>query len=848
MNAPSLAERLPLAWVVDAEGLAAVVTPSFDLVAGLALEPIDVQFQGEGARAALGEALRSLVSALPDGTTLHVLYRAETAVDAAVCAYAAQARGGEELSPLLRKAVEARAAFVGRKALRTVRLELYCSRGGQAASSLRPPLGMRFASRVDRWTEEQLALRCRALKTLRESLGAQLTGFGIRSQPLDASALRRSHLALLNPLAHLQRRLPQPLAGTLGPDVELATDAEALCFEDVVEHPRHLVFDGRLWRRTLTLKTLPESGTPYFAAEPLTALAASVEGQPEPFAFTLVTTLQVLPQGKAKFVLNAQHGLVEALRNAIPFLADRSVARAQADAAKERSIGTLFEELSELSSKLCTLSVSLAVDALSEEVLEQRTEAAKAAFAACGNSQLLSEEYAQLPAFLSLLPGAGPYTYRKRTCTSRNAADFLPVFAPWRGSARPTSLFQTPRGDLFQLDLFDANLATAHHGLVVADTGSGKSMSLGALTIDALAAGVDAVLIDNGGSWRTLTELFGGTHLDVDLQTSLNPFLEYARVALPDGSVDPEAIAQVGHLLELCVTDRSLAGFDKLQADLVSRAVRAAYAELKQRPAERPVLSHFRAALRKAGTSTEDAQAGEQLWRRLAMFCGDGNYAALLDRPSALRSDARLLTVDVQKVARDPILRSIALAALMEAVTHRAAQRKRRTLVEVDEAHEYLGTGDASERFLVSGYRQMRKHGVGMWCITQNFRDFLGCAAGPTIVDNAKWRLFLRHDGTHQPIIDYFRLSARTAEAFRKLSLRKGHYSDALVLVGNKVATVRLALDPFAYWLLTTDPQDRVLLEQGRQRNPSLSRAALLEALAARYPHGASDGARLRAA
>jgi len=151
-------------------------------------------------------------------------------------------------------------------------------------------------------------------------------------------------------------------------------------------------------------------------------------------------------------------------------------------------------------SKIVSLSVSLLLEAPTLEVLDAQTEAARAAFNALGNSELETEDVSQVPAFLSMLPGSGAYQLRKKGCTSRNAGDLLPVFAPWRGCSRAASVLLTPTGDVFKFDLFDKTLGNAFHGLVAADTGSGKSVSLGALTIDALAAGLDAILVDNGGS------------------------------------------------------------------------------------------------------------------------------------------------------------------------------------------------------------------------------------------------------------------------------------------------------------------------------------------------------------
>src|SRR5205823_7929606 len=159
----------------------------------------------------------------------------------------------------------------------------------------------------------------------------------------------------------------------------------------------------------------------------------------------------------------------------------------------------------------------------------------------------------QVPAFLSMLPGSGAYQLRKKGCTSRNAGDFLPVFAPWRGCSRASTVLLTPAGDVFKFDLFDKMLGNAFHGLVAADTGSGKSVSLGALTLDALASGLDAILVDNGGSWKPLTELMGGVFLPVSLRTSICPFPSYEAIVDERGEIDSREIEQVVHFLDLCV-------------------------------------------------------------------------------------------------------------------------------------------------------------------------------------------------------------------------------------------------------------------------------------------------------
>ena len=140
----------------------------------------------------------------------------------------------------------------------------------------------------------------------------------------------------------------------------------------------------------------------------------------------------------------------------------------------------------------------------------------------------------------------------------------------------------------------------AHHGIVVADTGTGKSVTLGALTLDARAAGVEAILIDNGGSWAPLTELLGGIHIPVDLSTSHLPvpLVRASSTGRRDRSRERGDRAR-GRFIEVCVQDRSRPPFDKVERDAVSKAIRWRYeTRFRARPDDRPLIGDFAEALK----------------------------------------------------------------------------------------------------------------------------------------------------------------------------------------------------------------------------------------------------------
>jgi len=857
----ALAGLVPLWRTLREQEVTALITPALDYVGGLELATTDVQLLAEDKAEALGEGVRSLVSTLDDDSTLLFLYRVHDEIEDDVRDYEGVAAAATH--PALQAHVAARAAWLRSLKLRRTRLFLFFSpSGGKWSSSFgRGQLGLKlvFAPAAQKLARDEHEKRLGALAQLRDRLVNGLSQrAGIQARELSPEDIYRLHYELLNPTRAAsvgQRKREVTVRDDLwsaevirkhGDHLREYSEAEQLCFEHV-EDQRGYFQHGDVLRRVVTLKVLPESGTPYFASHPLLSLTvAGPDGQPEPFAYTLAVAVQIQRQGVARWKLSTQHGMVEALRNSLPFLRGHNLAHEAEAGAKQSSISRLFtEELTQMSSKLVNLSVSLLLEAKTPPALDAQTEAARSAFSAAGNSELLLEDVTQVPAFLSMLPGSGPYQLRRKACTSRNAADFLPLYGAWRGSRRAMSVLSTPQGDAFRFDLFDKRLATAHHGLVVADTGSGKSLSLGLLTLDALAAGLDAILIDNGNSWKPLTQLMGGIHIPVDLRTSISPFVAYEHMLDKGAELGADEIEEVVNFLDVCVTDDGERGFGLLAKDVVSHSVRRLYEALRERPTEKPLISNFRDALATFEGTADDKTIAQQIARRLNIYC-EGQYGAFLNRPSELNFDSRLLTFDLQDVAKNPTTKKIAVATIMQAIANRAASRRNRTLVEADEAHEHL-TDEVGARFFEGCYRKMRKYDVAMWMISQRFADFVNSKSGEAIIGNSKIRLFLRHDGGHDQVVNYFRLSPAADAAFRGLSLRPGHYSDVFLMYGQMQTTLRLAPHPLAYWILTTDAEDRAHLERAIEKNPALDRMSVLAALAERWPHGVLRGGTSRA-
>ena len=158
----------------------------------------------------------------------------------------------------------------------------------------------------------------------------------------------------------------------------------------------------------------------------------------------------------------------------------------------------------------------------------------------------------------------------------------------------------------------------------------------------------------------------------------------------------------------------------------------------------------------------------------------------------------------------------------------------------IDEAHDYLGDSAAADAFLGKAYAKMRKFDVAMWAISQKFEDFQRSRAAATIIGNSFLKLFLWHSSGWDVVQEALGWPDSLLRAFRALERVPFRFTDFLLLYGQHVATVRHAVPPLAYWLLTTDGDDRRLLERVRAANPHLDEFSLLQELAARYPAGAA--------
>src|ERR1700735_2558834 len=147
------------------------------------------------------------------------------------------------------------------------------------------------------------------------------------------------------------------------------------------------------------------------------------------------------------------------------------------------------------------------------------------------DAQLYQERFNLLNSFLATVPGNHAFNVRYLYLLNTNYADFSFLFTLHCGEARNLHLreeylavLETNHHTPYYLNLHYRDVA---HTMILGRTGAGKSFLLNFLITNLQKYDPHTFIFDLGGSFESLTQLFGGSYVRVGLQSqgfTINPF------------------------------------------------------------------------------------------------------------------------------------------------------------------------------------------------------------------------------------------------------------------------------------------------------------------------------------
>jgi type IV secretion system protein VirB4 len=405
------------------------------------------------------------------------------------------------------------------------------------------------------------------------------------------------------------------------------------------------------------------------------------------------------------------------------------------------------------------------------------------------DAQLYEEKYNLLNAFLAAVPGNHVFNLRSLYLLNTNYADFSFLFTLHRGEPHNEHLRQeylavleTNHRTPYFLNLHYRDVA---HTMILGRTGAGKSFLLNFLITNLQKYAPHTFIFDLGGSFESLTQLFGGSYVRVGLESEdfkINPF------SLPPTKENLDFLAL---FLKVLIQGQRAGELDPATERDLFHQVENLYAV---DPALR-TLSVLANTL------------GHDVASRLSKWTRGGQFGFLFDNPEDTISFSRFQCFDFQRMSQYPEL----LEPLLFYILHRAnaviADRQISSLFKaffIDEAWVFL-KNPSIQRYVVEALKTWRKHNAAMVLSTQSLDELKRSDILDVIIESCATKIFLANPDMDRDLYRrQFHLNENEVELISTLIPKQ----QFLIKTPELAKIANLTVDPKSYWLYTNDPYD----------------------------------------
>jgi type IV secretion system protein VirB4 len=405
------------------------------------------------------------------------------------------------------------------------------------------------------------------------------------------------------------------------------------------------------------------------------------------------------------------------------------------------------------------------------------------------DASIYEERYNLLNAYLGTVPGNYAFNLRRMLILNTNYADYSFLFTLHSGSQTNTHLgreylavLETNHKTPYYLNLHYQDVA---HTVIFGRTGAGKSFLLNFLITNLQKYYPSTFIFDLGGSFETLTGLFGGAYVRVGLNSSafrINPF------CLPPTKQNLDFLALfVKVLME-----------GKGEARLATEEAQDVYHQIEN-------LYEIEPELRSLSTLANTLD--RSLAKRLEKWTTGGQFGFIFDNPKDTLTFARLQCFDFQGMSSYPdILEPLLLYVLhraSEVITDRSATYRFKAFF-VDEAWLFF-RNPSIQTYIVEALKTWRKSNAAMILSTQSLDELRKSEILDVIIESCATKIFLANPDMDRDLYQrQFHLNDREVELISTLIPKR----QMLIKKPDMAKVVNLQVDPRSYWLYTNDPFD----------------------------------------
>lgn len=403
---------------------------------------------------------------------------------------------------------------------------------------------------------------------------------------------------------------------------------------------------------------------------------------------------------------------------------------------------------------------------------------------------LYEERYNLLNAFFATIPGNRQFNLRKQWALNSNYADLSFLFTVDGGSQwnlylerEYLAVLESTHGTLYYLNFHAGDVA---HALLLGATGSGKSFYLVATLQAAQKYEPLTFIFDLGGSYETLTRVFGGTYLNVGMKTpgfTINPFsLEPTHENLNFLFLFLRVLIEAGGRYELAPED------DKTLFGAIERAYKL--------PAEIRTLTNFASIL---------GPLGERLHR----WTQAGQFGHLFDNVEDTLTFSRFQTFNFDGWSDYPdILEPLLFYVLQRASSEieKPANTAIFKLCVIDEAWIFLKNKTIRD-WITRAEKTWRKKNAAMILATQSVVELAASDMLHIVNESCPTKIFLANPNIDRKLYaDIFQLNDTQLELLESLIPKR----ELLLIQPRGTKKLVLEVDALTYWIATNNARDNL--------------------------------------
>jgi len=404
------------------------------------------------------------------------------------------------------------------------------------------------------------------------------------------------------------------------------------------------------------------------------------------------------------------------------------------------------------------------------------------------------------------------------------------------------------------IDLSDEPLRkgwiTNRNKFILGGSGSGKSFFTNLLVRCYFAMGSHIVLLDIGGSYKTLCELLDGKYFTCNESTPLrfNPFL-----LAPGETLDTEKKESLKALL-LLLWKKADEPFRRSEYVTLSAMIEGYYVWLAARPAIIPrfdgfyewVRTDFKQRLSADAIRNSDFDLHNFLYT-LRPFYKDGEFAHLLnDKGNTGLFHQRLLVFDLDAIKDHPIYFPVTTLIIMELFISKMRKLKGvRKIVLLEEAWKAIAKEGMNE-YVKYLFKTVRKFYGEAIVVTQDIEDIVSSpVVKNTIINNADCRIlldqskFLNRFGQIQELLGLTEMDKTLVLSLNRANDPAYKYKEVFISLGTEHSNVyRVEVSLEEYLTFTTEESEKVKVDAYVQKHGGVKKG--LAALAQEIRSGAT--------